>query len=488
MADSHPTIPAKSETQKCKLTDRFLLALKPAASGKRRTIWDEVERGLAVRVTDKGAISFIVTRRVKGSPKPVRITIGRYGDVSLADARVQAAELKKEMRGGSNPRTRQREEIEVKRRADQEAQLARLRATAHRFDAVAERYIAEHSKMRSAHYTALVIRKDLVPRWGSLPVTDIARRHVTEMLHDIKGDKERRRNPDGISYAASKALAAASGLFGWAIASNLYDGLEHSPTAYVSAKRIIGEKTKRDRVLDDDEIRVFIATATAMEYPWGPLARMLLLSACRLREIAEARWDEVDVANSMLVVPASRMKGKKEHSIPLTPAMHGIIGKLPKFGGGEYLFSSSGGRAPVGAFGRFKERLDAGMSKGMPDGFKPWVLHDLRRTARSLMSRAGIAPDIAEKCLAHLPGGIQGTYDRWSYLPERCAALEALTALIDRIVNPTENAVPLRRPAFRGRVTEIPAALGESHPLERLLDDPVPSTGKPSDRFSPIPG
>jgi Arm DNA-binding domain len=139
MAESDPAIPVKSETEKCKLTDRFLLALKPAATGKRRTIWDEVERGLAVRVTDKGAISFIVTRRVKGSPKPVRITIGRYGDVSLADARVQAAELKKEMRGGSDPRTRQREEIEAKKRADQEAQLAMLRATAHRFDAVAER-------------------------------------------------------------------------------------------------------------------------------------------------------------------------------------------------------------------------------------------------------------------------------------------------------------------------------------------------------------
>jgi hypothetical protein len=94
MADSPHTISAKSETQKCKLTDRFLLALKPAAPGKRRTIWDEVERGLAVRVTDRGAISFTVTRRVKGSPKPVRITIGRYGDVSLADARVQAADLK----------------------------------------------------------------------------------------------------------------------------------------------------------------------------------------------------------------------------------------------------------------------------------------------------------------------------------------------------------------------------------------------------------
>jgi integrase len=426
-----------------------LLALKPAASGKRRTIWDEVERGLAVRVTDKGVISFIFTRRVKGSPTPVRITIGRYGEVSLADARVQAAKLKAEMRGGSDPRTRQREEIEAKKRADEDARLANLRVTAHRFDAVAERYIAEHSKMRSAHYTALIIRKDLVPRWGSLPVTDITRRDITEMLHDIKGDKVRRRNPDGVSYAASKALAAASGLFGWAIASNLYNGLEHSPTAHVSAKRIIGEKTRRDRVLNDEEIRVFIATAAAMEYPWGPLARMLLLSACRLREMAEARWDEVDIVNSMLVVPASRMKGKKEHSIPLTSAMHAIIDKLPKFKGGEYLFSSSGGRAPVGAFGRFKERLDARMSKDMPDAIKPWVLHDLRRTARSLMSRAGVASDIAEKCLAHLPGGVQGTYDRWSYLPERRAALEALATSIDGIVNPVANVVPLRRAAAR---------------------------------------
>jgi integrase len=184
------------------------------------------------------------------------------------------------------------------------------------------------------------------------------------------------------------------------------------------------------------------------------------------------------VANAMLVVPASRMKGKKEHSIPLTPAMHGIIDKLPRFKGGEYLFSSSGGRAPVGAFGRFKERLDAGISKDMPDPIKPWVLHDLRRTARSLMSRAGVAPDIAEKCLAHLPSGIQGTYDRWSYLPERRAALEALAASINGILNPVANVVPLRRAAFRGGVIGIPARQGESHLRERSVDRPETSTGQ----------
>jgi integrase len=109
-----------------------------------------------------------------------------------------------------------------------------------------------------------------------------------------------------------------------------------SPTR-VRSVRIIGEKIKRDRVLDDDEIRAFVAAATAMAYPWGSLALMLLFSACRLREIAEARWGELDAINAMLIVPASRMKGKREHSIPFTRAMQDIIGSLPKFHHGQFL-------------------------------------------------------------------------------------------------------------------------------------------------------
>jgi hypothetical protein len=74
-----------------------------------------------------------------------------------------------------------------------------------------------------------------------------------------------------------------------------------------------------------------------------------------------------------------------------------------------------------------------------------WVLHDLRRTARSLMGRAGVASDVAERCLAHMPGGVEGVYDRWSYIDERRTALEKLHALIERITNPTsDNVVPLR--------------------------------------------
>jgi integrase len=74
-----------------------------------------------------------------------------------------------------------------------------------------------------------------------------------------------------------------------------------------------------------------------------------------------------------------------------------------------------------------------------------WTLHDLRRTARSLMSRASVPSDHAERCLGHVLPGIRGTYDRHEYLAEKRHAFAALAALVERIVNPpTANVVALR--------------------------------------------
>jgi hypothetical protein len=73
-----------------------------------------------------------------------------------------------------------------------------------------------------------------------------------------------------------------------------------------------------------------------------------------------------------------------------------------------------------------------------------WTLHDLRRTARSLMSRAGILSDHAERCLGHVIGGVRGVYDRHEFHAEKKRAYEALAAQIERIVNPQDNVVPLR--------------------------------------------
>ena len=75
-----------------------------------------------------------------------------------------------------------------------------------------------------------------------------------------------------------------------------------------------------------------------------------------------------------------------------------------------------------------------------------WTLHDLRRTARSLMSRAGVNTDIAERCLGHVIRGVRGVYDRHAYYDEKKHAFKELAALVERIVNPpADNVVPLRK-------------------------------------------
>jgi integrase len=79
-------------------------------------------------------------------------------------------------------------------------------------------------------------------------------------------------------------------------------------------------------------------------------------------------------------------------------------------------------------------RIRAKLPKDMPQ----WQLHDLRRTARSLMSRAGVTPHTAERVLGHTIKGVEGIYDRHKYMNETAHALEALAAQIERIVNPLE--------------------------------------------------
>src|SRR5947209_12603841 len=78
-------------------------------------------------------------------------------------------------------------------------------------------------------------------------------------------------------------------------------------------------------------------------------------------------------------------------------------------------------------------------------GVNGWTIHDLRRTARSLMSRAGVNSDHAERCLGHVIGGVRGTYDRHEYYTEKQLAFEKLASQIERVVSPQQNVVPMAR-------------------------------------------
>src|SRR5262249_22147023 len=122
-------------------------------------------------------------------------------------------------------------------------------------------------------------------------------------------------------------------------------------------------------------------------------------------------------------IPPARYKTGAEVTLPLSTAAQKVLAELPRIKGCEFVFTTNG-RKPISGFSVFKLQIDHA------SGVAGWRLHDLRRTSRSLLSRAGVAPDIAERCLGHAIGGIRRVYDRHAFIEEKRAAFEALSAQI----------------------------------------------------------
>jgi integrase len=207
---------------------------------------------------------------------------------------------------------------------------------------------------------------------------------------------------------------------------------------------------RRKRILTDDEIRA-LWVACDQTGTFGALTKMLLLAAQRRSKVSTMKFD--DVADDVWTIATeAREKGNAER-LKLPPTALAIIEMQRQSRLNEYVFPASreGHRKGPGqhfgsysAFGQGKDDLDRLMADAIPD-IPHWQLHDLRRTARSLMSRADVRPDIAERVLGHAIAGVEGTYDRHSYDEQRARALADLADLIARIIEPpASNVVPIK--------------------------------------------
>jgi integrase len=197
------------------------------------------------------------------------------------------------------------------------------------------------------------------------------------------------------------------------------------------------QKRARIRILTDNELRAVWTAASQPGDLFGAFVRFLLLTAARRDEAA--RMSRSEIEDGVWVIPASRYKTGIDVVIPLSAAARDIIDSLPRIGPDKYVFTRDGMR-PIGDGSNSKTKLDKACEA------EDWVIHDLRRTARSLMSRAGVSSEVGELCLGHKIPGIRGVYDRHTYLEEKRQAFEALAALIDRIVYPPASNVVAMRP------------------------------------------
>ena len=184
----------------------------------------------------------------------------------------------------------------------------------------------------------------------------------------------------------------------------------------------------RQRALTDDELRAVWEAAEASDHVFGRLVQFVLLTAARRNEAA--RMTQVELSGGDWTIPAARHKSKLDFLLPLSAKALAVLDNIPLIGRNAdrwFEFTTDGKRA-LGGFSKFKRDFDKRC------GVTGWRVHDLRRTARTLMSRAGVAPDHAERCLGHVIGGVRETYDRWQYYDEKKQAFEALATQIKKIL------------------------------------------------------
>jgi integrase len=388
-----------------KLTPAFVA--KPPTPVKDRAIyWDASQAGFGLMVTKSGHKSYVCQYRAHGKSHRMHLKDG----LSLAAARQEAKALQGDVARGGNP-------LVDKRRA--------AAISTNTLRSVAESYFQrEGPKLRSIGERLKIFDRLVYPRLGARPIDSIRRSDLVKLLDEIEDGSGPRM--------AHLTLAYISRLFSWHAGR---DDDFRSPIVR-GMGRVNAKERARKRVLSDEELKAIWSAAESSGTLFDRYVQFLLLTAVRRMEAA--RMTRAELAGDEWLIPAARVKNKQDHLVPLSMAALDILAKVPVIGKPEgFVFTNDGVRA-FRDFAKCKAGLQA------RSGTSGWSLHDLRRTARSLMSRAGVDSDHGERALGHIIAGIRVVYDRHEYQEEKKAAFEKLAGQIDRILHPAVNVVPLR--------------------------------------------
>ena len=359
-------------------------------------------------MTPGGVKSYVVIARDPTSGKQVWATIGGADLLSVTEAREKAREAIKRIQAG------------------QPAFATPLRAET--FADVSEQWLKRHVQakgLRSEGEVTRLIKAHVYPAWRDRPFLDIRRSDVARLLDEVEDDHGARQ--------ADYVLAIVRGVM------NFYASRADDYVAPIvqGMRRTNPKERARARTLDDAEIRALWKAAEG-DGAFGTFTLLLLLSAQRRDKVATMRWADFADDGTWAIPAEAREKGAGGE-LKLPEAAIAMVRAQPRLGGSPYVFAAARSvngkaHASMSGWSKRKRALDAKIALELP-GMPQWQLHDLRRTARSLMSRAGVPSEHAERVMGHAVSGVEGVYDRHAYLDEKAAALRRLAALIERIVH-----------------------------------------------------
>jgi len=388
------------------LTDTELRSLK--AHGKRYDVRAGKVPGLVLRVYPSGKRVWQLVYDI--NKKRRRLTLGTYPDaLTLGQARTKAKRLRVLIEEGRDP-------------AHERIQERHERAAALTVADLVERYVEQHlCTLRAPYEPERLLRKHLVKRLGTRPITSITRADVLDFR-----DYARSRIP---GTGANRCFGAMRACFNWAAEEGL---LPVSPAAGVKAPRPERPST---RFLTEGELAIFWHNLDETEAPpvVRAILRMQLLTALRLGEVSGARWGEFDLKARTWMIPPERMKAGLPHLVHLSaPALRIVkAAKAVSPRPSEFVFPSRTGRPFLSSsIGRIVKRTAADLGL-------EFTTHTLRKSASDHMLRLGVSPAVVDAILAHKPTGVLGRhYAVYAFEKERAQALEAWARHLTHLPKP----------------------------------------------------
>jgi integrase len=416
-----------------KLTERKIEKLAAEHGRKDRLVFDDAQRGLAVRVTASGGRTYLCQYTLHGHKW--RVPLGSCSAVALSKAREAAAAVMGDVAKGGNPAAERKRAAAAER-----ARRARNRLT---LRVLIEDWNRLHLAGRRPSYAAEAVRALHYAFADHLDdaAEDLDRSAVVRAL-DTLTRRKRKDGADGLKGAAMTGRTAAYGraAFAWAVKRS---AVRANPFADLPvAKRV----AKRERVLSDAEVAEIWHAAGDAAAPYGTIIRLLILTGQRRGEVAGSAWSEISEDLATWTLPGERTKNGVAHSVPLSAPVRDLIkALLPEGAKGAKHVRAYGALALPGAVGgpfagwsKAKRALDKAIIKNRaeahaksntsPAPLIPWSIHDLRRTVATGLQRLGVRLEVTEAVLNHVSGsrgGIAGVYQRHDWAAEKRAALDA---------------------------------------------------------------
>ena len=404
-----------------RLTDQFVERVKSPAAG-RIEYFDAGFPALSLRVSSHGRKRWCLFYRHGGQLR--RFTLGPYPQIKPARARALATEALDQVRAGFDPAAIKKQVPE-----DVPPEIGSI-------DSLVRDYLRQHitKNCSAGTYTNAkrMLEVDVLKPWRGRSLAGITKRDTIALV-----DRIAERAP----VHANRVLARLNAMFNWAVDK---DRMAASPIAGLKAP---SKEKSRDRWLNDQEIVWFWQACEQLDYPFGRLFQVLLLTAQRRTEASQMEWAELDLEAGVWTIPRGKAKSDRAHEVQLSPKVVEILRSLPRLG--PFVFTGKNNRGVTGyTYG--KEQLDAAMAELSGSAkIPPFILHDLRRTAASGMARLGIPPHVVDRLLNHSSGTIRGVaavYNRFEYQDERRDALAAWSSYVTGLIEPaTNNVVTLGR-------------------------------------------